>query len=491
MRYLLSNLVICADLNHVAGASMEASKLKQHENLTGTNSLVVRQNRIDAGGSMTAEFNGVKYNVVNFSLFGLAIVSPQEMAIDSILTDVKVLCAGHQVSVLSFVVKRSKPHPLGFEIGLEALNESLPVTSISRLKDFNTIVTTIDERLEHYSKLPAQFKLELSELASRFEQFEKYTKGFADIEFANNFEFEEAREAMIATVSMQIKKDLDRALQVLPSSFGPEHADFYKTAFSYFREKMGRYMFQSPFTKRSYEKPRGYAGDYIMMTQIYANDSHAPSLFGSCMERAIQQFGEPSAVRNRSTYLCKKIISTVNSVPGEVKILSVACGPAEEIRRAVEELSQDQLDRCHFTLLDQDEGALQFAQKNILEFAFARNKKVKLKLMNRGIKEILVTGLGEVEFDLIYSAGLFDYFTDAVASRASKMFLNHVSMRGQLVIGNFNVATTNWFGMLAFFDWALILRGESDFMRLFNFGTHRMTIESEDNKINLFCCLTR
>ena len=469
---------------------MEEKKTSHHENLLGTNSLIVRQNRFDSEGGLHAEIDGKKHSVVNFSLFGLAIQTEDELPVDSYVQDIELFCSNQNVATLTFLVKRVKRADKGFEIGLEVVNSTLPLATIMRLKDFSTLINTLNEKQNHFKSLPAEYQLALQELSTRFESFEKYVMGFMEVEFNNGRDYMESKEALVDIVSTQLKTELDDALIRMVGAFKGRENDDHRVAFAYFREKMGKFMFQSPFTKRSFEKPRGYAGDYVMMTQIYANDAHANNLFGSCMEKAIQQFGEPSAVRNRSGYLCRKIISKVKESAGKLNFLSVASGPAEEVRLAVAELDQKDLDRCNFYLLDQDEGALQFAQKTILEYALSVNKKVNLKLLNRGIKEILVMGLEHYRFDMIYSAGLFDYFTDVVASKACKVLFKHLEKTGTLVIGNFNVKTTNWFGMLAFFDWSLILRSEQDFLRLFRMESSQIAVESEDNNINLFCCIT-
>jgi hypothetical protein len=429
---------------------MEAKKTSHHENLLGTNSLIVRQNRFDSEGGLHAEINGKKHSVVNFSLFGLAIHSDDELPLDSFVQDIELFCSNQNVATLTFMVKRVKRADSGYEIGLEVVNNTLPLATIMRLKDFSTLINTLNEKQNHYKSLPAEYQLVLQELTARFESFEKYVTKFMDVEFNNGRDYLESKEALVDIVSTQIKAELDNALVNMLAAFKGRENEDHRLAFAYFREKMGKFMFQSPFTKRSYEKPRGYAGDYVMMTQIYANDAHANNLFGSCMEKAIQQFGEPSAVRNRSGYLSRKIVSKVKTSNGKLNFLSVASGPAEEVRLSVVELEQKDLDRCTFYLLDQDEGALQFAQKTILEYALSVNKKVNLKLINRGIKEILVMGLEQYKFDMIYSAGLFDYFTDVVAAKACKVLFKHLEKSGTLIIGNFNVKTTNWFGMLAF-----------------------------------------
>lgn len=468
---------------------MEAKKTSHHENLLGTNSLVVRQNRFDSEGSLHAEINGKKHKVINYSLFGLGILADHEIAPGTLIDTVSVSLGSEEVAMLSFEVKRSKKSDFGYEIGLEAINNTVPVETIMRLKDFNSLVSNINEKTEHYKNLPAGFKITLTELSTKLENYEKYVKNFSEKEFSNSREYLEAKDSLISVVSKQVNHDLLAASEEMKNSFTIQDQGLYKIAFTYYREQIGKFLFQSPFTRRSFEKPRGYAGDFVMMSQIYANDGFATTLFGSCMERAVQCFGEPSAVRNRSSFLSEKIVKEVRSKTSKLKFLSVACGPAEEVRIALTLLTQDELDRCEFNLLDQDEQALQYAQKIILEHALNLGKKIKVNLLNRGIKEILISGLDFHKFDMIYSSGLFDYFTDPVASKACKVLHRHLNETGKLIIGNFNIVTTNWFGMLALFDWSLILRSASDLERLFRIEGTKVQIESEKNNINLFCVI--
>lgn len=77
---------------------MEQKKLSQHENLLGTNNLVVRQNRFDSEGIFHAEFDGKKFKIQNYSLFGLGIFSEEKLTENSTIDSVDIKC-GNQVIV--------------------------------------------------------------------------------------------------------------------------------------------------------------------------------------------------------------------------------------------------------------------------------------------------------------------------------------------------------------------------------------------------------
>lgn len=468
---------------------MEPKKSSQHESLTGSSSQIIRQNRIESEGEFFIIYKELKYKVSNYSLFGIGFSSEKEFKIGEYLENISLHYGEQTISENSFNVKRCKKGDFGFEIGLEIIDGTLPIETIMRLKDFNSLVSALDEKKHKYRVLPDQFKISILDLASRLEAFEKYVQEFTKKEFSKSRDYTEARESLIETVGSQIKNEINEITLKLKSELGEITDEKIKSSLSFFQNALGKYIYQSPFTKRSFEKPRGYAGDFEMMSQIYANDAFSNSLFGSCMEKAVQSFSEPAAVRNRSKYLAEKIIKTIKSTNGTLKFLSVASGPAEEVKIILPDLSQADLDRCTFYLLDQDEGALQFAQKNIKEIALKNNKNINLQFMNRGIKEVISYGLNDEKFNLIYSAGLFDYFTDPIATKACKQLYNSLNDKSELIIGNFNIATTNWFGMLALFDWSLILRSEADLIRIFKFCEKNLNIERESNNINLFCSI--
>ena len=73
-----------------------------------------------------------------------------------------------------------------------------------------------------------------------------------------------------------------------------------KEGFQFFRDQLQALIYQSIFAARSFEKPRGYAGDFEMMNLIYRNESYGPSLFARVMERAMQLHPEPHSLASPS-----------------------------------------------------------------------------------------------------------------------------------------------------------------------------------------------
>ncbi len=116
---------------------------------------------------------------------------------------------------------------------------------------------------------------------------------------------------------------------------------------------------------------------------------------------------------------------------------------------------------------------------------------VKLNFIHKAIKNVITRGLQESNFDLIYSAGLFDYFSDPVAQMGAKALFKRLKPGGRLIIGNFNLTTPNQFAMRLALDWSLIYRSFDDLKRLFGDLGGVLSIEQEPEGVNLFCVIRK
>jgi extracellular factor (EF) 3-hydroxypalmitic acid methyl ester biosynthesis protein len=116
---------------------------------------------------------------------------------------------------------------------------------------------------------------------------------------------------------------------------------------------------------------------------------------------------------------------------------------------------------------------------------------VEFRFLHKAIKNIIVRGTEHKEYDLIYSAGLFDYLSDPVALMAAQQLFKSVRPGGKLVIGNFNVNNPTQVVMDYALDWELIYRSEEDLLELFKNVGGRLVVEREPLDINLFCVISK
>lgn len=79
-----------------------------------------------------------------------------------------------------------------------------------------------------------------------------------------------------------------------------------------------------------------------------------------------------------------------------------------------------------------------------------------------------IEDLADQKFDLIYSAGLYDYLRYGGAKKLTKNLFDLLNPAGTLIVGNFSPANPLdlRFPMEYLYDWMLIYRDESEMYRL-------------------------
>lgn len=168
-------------------------------------------------------------------------------------------------------------------------------------------------------------------------------------------------------------------------------------------------------------KPHGYAGDFEVIERLYdqyTSDQYAAwDTFWHAQPAA-------KAVRNRKDYF-KSLMRSTEKRCVAPKVLNIASGP---VRDLYEFLAETPTAQASIDCVDQDKKAIAFAQKRCEEFG----EQVTFHCENA------LRFNTDKKYDLVWSAGLFDYFDDALFVVALKRLLAHVKEGGELVIGNFS-----------------------------------------------------
>lgn len=218
-----------------------------------------------------------------------------------------------------------------------------------------------------------------------------------------------------------------------------------------------------PMTDRARSKPRGYAGDAVMLDYIYDRERFADSELQGA-DRAIFRTVAESPTCASVDYRRQLIAQRIDALAGRhvargdapPSILSLACGHAREL-----DLLGTAPDKAlgRIVMCDQDSDSL----------AAVRTRSARLgdQLQTRAltVRQFLAhapetRALGQ--FDFVYSAGLYDYLEQRTAARLSKVLFDHVAPGGQLLLANFHPANRGTGYMEAFMDWWLIYRDEDE-----------------------------
>jgi len=376
-------------------------------------------------------------------------------------------------------------------VGFEVVGEELNVERIRALEMTADVLSEQEKSLKLAGEIPNDFKLVtyemrewLSSLKIKIDEIEK------SVPVDNAAKGLEFRETVADAISDYLNLVLPAKYKHIPKLLEGRSPAAVEAATKFMREQVGAFVYGAPFAFRAYSKPRGYAGDYEMMNHLYRDERVGKSLFDQCMHKYFIDEPAGVAVKNRGRYLLEKIKTVVaRSSSKKIRILAVASGPAMEQQLFLKEVTHNTGKEIEFVCIDQDEESLKHAQRQIQSADRFIKSGHTFRFVNLAIKNIIGRGLPEKNFDLIYTAGLFDYFTDPVAQLTATKLFEGLAPGGELVIGNFSKDNPSVAFMEMVLDWHLIYRSVEDLHKLFGGIDKQMVVEDEPLKINLFACL--
>lgn len=296
---------------------------------------------------------------------------------------------------------------------------------------------------------------------------------------------------MIEINSTLATAKLNQVIESLFANHGPEPHQYQQILQAFdninaddidaFRELMKPILNPNTIIGFSYTKPFGYNGDFFIIEKIYQRYINPDEKYQK-WDAFFHTFPAAIAVINRKT-LAKQVLTKLNnSINGKQKnVLILGSGPVTEVYEYFQENDENHL---VFDLLDLDKRSI----------AYAKNKHRKnIGVMHFNNKNVIRYS-PDKKYDLIWSAGLFDYFKDKHFVYLIKRYYEFVKEGGEMIIGNFNVENPSRKIMEILGDWFLYHRYEEDLMNFAHrAGIPKQNIEvvSEPLGINLFLRLKK
>ena len=215
-------------------------------------------------------------------------------------------------------------------------------------------------------------------------------------------------------------------------------------------------MLEDPYTGRAFHKPRGYAGDAEIMDYLYyRNPPAGASPLGQQLFAITTMLPNSLSIADRRHRVAQLIDNAADARHRPVRVLAVASGHLREaelstaIRRgAVREI----------VALDQDLRSLEVVQRDY--------SRLPIKCAPQSIQRLLTPRPDLGKFDVIYSAGMFNYLPDPLAWRLFSFMFDLLSPGGTLMAANFLPGNANRAYMESFMDWRVIMRDETQMMQL-------------------------
>lgn len=221
----------------------------------------------------------------------------------------------------------------------------------------------------------------------------------------------------------------------------------------------------------AYHKPHGYAGDFEIIDRIYTKYiSKNQDL--SKWDIYWQKNDAAEAVRNRVHYL-HDVINCKNNQ--RFSVLNLASGPGRDMLNYFEKHNNNAV---YFDCVEQDINAINHA-KNICDKYLERINFIQKNALRFS---------SDKKYDLIWSAGLFDYFEDKIFVFLLKRLARFMANEGELVIGNFSTKNPSK-PYMELFEWNLHHRSPQTLMALAEqagMNLSNVNIKKETSGVNLF-----
>jgi len=216
---------------------------------------------------------------------------------------------------------------------------------------------------------------------------------------------------------------------------------------------LAQLVLEDPYTRRAVEKPRGYAGDAVMLDYIYRPQSISASAMGLAIHQATTGLSSAKSILWRRDYLAKQITGAMERV-SPTQIIAVACGHMREIDMIA---IPEKREALKITAIDLDQASLTACVQSY--------PGVDIRPIRSSAVTIRRARLPE-NFHLVYCAGLFDYLNDATSEFLLAQLYHQLQPSGLLCVANFTPENHGRGFMEGFMDWSLILRTEQDLARI-------------------------
>lgn len=291
---------------------------------------------------------------------------------------------------------------------------------------------------------------------------------------------------MHPTVKLNQLSDEDRKFLVMLVKKGGPEPDDYKAftaivnnledeELGLFRDVIRESLNEHTLIGHGFVKPFGYPGDYSLIHNIYKEYVNPDSRYTN-WDRFFQDQAGAHAVRNRKDYFLCRCAEIDKPGEDEKRVLILGSGPATDVH---DYLMDHPDSKIKFDLVDFDQNAIDFAKSQNQDFEDVINY-IKINVLRYKPHHW---------YDLIWSAGLFDYFKDKHFVYMINKYYKYLNEGGEFIIGNFSNSNPTRRLMEVLSDWYLNHRSKYDLVRMALEAEAReeqVEVEMEALGVNLF-----
>lgn len=224
-----------------------------------------------------------------------------------------------------------------------------------------------------------------------------------------------------------------------------------------------------------YRKPHGYAGDFEIIDYIYQKKLNEDKRFQK-WDKYLDAQQACKAVRNRKSYFINLVKEKCLQSRQPLRVLNIASGPCRDVLELFEQIPAEKI---RIQCVEMDPNAIVYAKKLLGKFSgnveFIQHNIFKFET--------------EQKYDLVWSAGLFDYFNDEDFTKLLSKVYSWCASSGEMVIGNFSVSNPSRSYMEKACNWYLFHRTRKELKELAvkaGISIEQLSVKSESLGVNLF-----
>lgn len=226
-------------------------------------------------------------------------------------------------------------------------------------------------------------------------------------------------------------------------------------------------------------KPHGYSGDFVIIERIYQRWL-SPKEHLVKWDRYFHAQAAPQAIINRKKFFID-LLNSLDKKDGKYRVLNIGCGPCQDI---VEFLLQGE-SHVFFECVDYDKDAVEYSYKKVKGKGFLSNVEFH--------RDNAFKFRPSKQYDLIWSAGLFDYLDAKTFKMLLIKQLTFLKSGGKLVIGNFSLSNPTR-DYMECGNWFLHHRSPEDLIKITEecgVPREKISVKSESLGVNLFLHISR
>ena len=442
--------------------------------------------------------------VDDLSSHGLAMIVPGEAESRSFilwgdrLEALTLTQDGEQLHRGGALVRRVERRGADLLLGIELDPEPLDLGRVYRMASRASARDRWREALREYAhdETSPAFKGWLFDLRLHLET----AKQFLDLEekalaAADLYTRQRGRLDLLDALAPEIIARMDRAGHELHALVNGLDTAAHETHRRLLKQRLVPLLQESPFLRRAFEKPLGYAGDFEMMNMLYRDHAEGETLFGQALNLWATQAPVARANINRLAFIGSRIReAAMSQAKGRLKVTSIGCGPARELLDLLE-ASPELGPHLEVALIDQGEDAITHCERTLGPLAAKTGARVKFH--RESIRRFLTVRQAERTFGhrhLVYSGGLFDYLGDRAYKVLLQVLYDALLPGGRLLLGNVGSHNPSRWAMEYFVDWVVIHRSPEELRALASSlrpAPAAIRVEAEPSGVNLFLHVTK